>query len=61
MGNGFINYMCKKFFHPASRDNLKRAWMAESYRKKLEELRVQYEKEQDLYTNKYVLDALSTL
>lgn len=28
---------------------------AESYKKKQEELRVQYEKEQDLYTNKYVI------
>jgi CBF1 interacting corepressor len=33
---------------------------AESYKKKQEELRVQYEKEQDLYTNKYVVDALFT-
>jgi CBF1 interacting corepressor len=29
---------------------------AESYKKKQEELRVQYEKEQDLYTNKYVIN-----
>lgn len=39
-------------------------WMAEqkaeSYKKKQEELRVQYEKEQDLYTNKYVVDAACT-
>jgi len=33
---------------------------AESYKKKQEELRVQYEKEQDLYTNKYVIDIVCT-
>jgi len=51
--------MCKKFFHPASADNLKRVWIAqkksEVEKKAQDDLRRQYDREQELYQNKALL------
>jgi len=59
MGKGYNNYMCKKFFHPSSKDNQKRLWQAQKkHEGELQaqaELRAQYDKEQELYQNKSLL------
>jgi len=51
--------MCKKFFHPASADNLKRVWIAQKKadveKNAQDDLRRQYDREQELYQNKALL------
>jgi CBF1 interacting corepressor len=59
MGKGFQNFMSKKDFHPSAWWNLKKVWEAKEKKKldeqKQEELRVQYEKEQEIMSNKALL------
>ena len=59
MGKGFQNFMSKKDFHPSAWWNLKKVWEAKEKMKlseqKEEEMRVQYEKEQEIMNNKALL------
>jgi len=59
MGKGFQNFMSKKDFHPSAWWNLKKVWEAKQKKdieeKRQDELRAQYEKEQDILNNKALL------
>ncbi|KAK0428850.1 hypothetical protein QR680_011046 [Steinernema hermaphroditum] len=59
MGKGFQNFMSKKDFHPSAWWNIKKVWEARQKQdmetKRQDELRVQYEKEQEMLQNKALL------
>ncbi|KAI3378106.1 hypothetical protein SNEBB_001301 [Seison nebaliae] len=59
MGKGYENYMSKKWFHPTNRGNQERRFLAEKneaeHIKRQEDLRIQREKEHDMYANQSLM------
>uniref|UniRef100_A0A914X4W5 CBF1-interacting co-repressor CIR N-terminal domain-containing protein n=1 Tax=Plectus sambesii TaxID=2011161 RepID=A0A914X4W5_9BILA len=59
MGKGFQNFMSKKDFHPSAWWNIKKVWEARQKqdleKKRDDDMRVQYEKEQEILNNKALL------
>ena len=59
MGKSYENFMCKKFFHPTAKHNIKKVWMREqeleALGKEENEAIEQYKREQDLFETKMLL------
>jgi CBF1 interacting corepressor len=59
MGKSYENFMCKKFFHPTAKHNIKKVWMREQelQQEGKEELEAieQFKREQDLYETKLLM------
>ena len=59
MGKSYENFMCKKFFHPTARHNIKKVWEREqelAFEAKEEQEAIdQYKREQDLFETKMMM------
>lgn len=59
MGKSYENFMCKKFFHPTAKHNIKKVWMREQELeqegKEENEAIEQYKREQDLFETKILM------